>query len=133
MKTKGRRLLSIVLTICMMIPLVPSSFAVSAKDFTDVASTAWYYDSAEYVTSHGYFNGTGDDAFSPDASMTRAMFVTVLARLDGAETAGNTASFTDVTTGFWCADEVAWAANNNIVSGVGGNRFAPDEPVSRQH
>ncbi len=64
--------------------------------------------------------------------MTRAMFVTVLARLDGVDASDNVQPFDDVASGTWCAGEVAWAAANGIVSGIGSNQFAPNEPVSRQ-
>ncbi len=52
-------------------------------DFEDVANDSWYFDAVDYVSEKELFNGTSDTAFSPDASMTRGMFVTVLGRMAG--------------------------------------------------
>ena len=58
--------------------------------FTDVSSQAWYADAVKYVSENGFMNGTEDTVFSPDGSMTRGMFVTVLYRMSGAERVGGT-------------------------------------------
>lgn len=131
-KIVQKRIWAIVLTLCMMISLMPSALAASAKDFTDVVSAAWYYGAVDYVAEHGYFNGTDVGKFSPDKPMTRGMFVTVLARVDGAEGNDQANPFEDVPSGMWYSGAVAWAAERGIVLGVGGNRFAPERQVSRQ-
>lgn len=131
-KTVQKRIWAIVLTLCMMISLMPSALAASAKDFTDVVSAAWYYGAVDYVAEHGYFNGTDVGKFSPDKPMTRGMFVTVLARVDGAEGNDQANPFEDVPSGMWYSGAVAWAAERGIVLGVGDNRFAPERQVSRQ-
>ena len=131
-KTVQKRIWAIVLTLCMMISLMPSALAASAKDFTDVPPKAWYYGAVDYVAEHGYFNGTDVGKFSPDKPMTRGMFVTVLARVDGVEGNDQANPFEDVPSGMWYSGAVAWAAERGIVLGVGGNRFAPERQVSRQ-
>lgn len=69
----------------------------------------------------------------PDAYVTRAMFTTMLAKLDGVETPSQDASsFGDVPTGQWYTAAVEWAARTGIVSGIGGGLFAPNEPISRE-
>ncbi|MPM50429.1 hypothetical protein SDC9_97168 [bioreactor metagenome] len=101
--------------------------------FTDIVSTAWYYDSIQYVYDAGLFNGVSASRFAPDSGMTRAMLATVLCRLSGA--AGQTGSaplFTDVAQGAWYYDAVNWAAQNSIVNGMGGSLFAPASNVTRE-
>ncbi|GHU89984.1 hypothetical protein FACS1894202_09060 [Clostridia bacterium] len=101
--------------------------------FTDVKPGDWFYDDVVYVYIHGLFAGTGGDTFSPNASMTRGMIVTVLYRLAGEPgTNGGGEAFDDVSANSYYAKAVAWAKANGIVSGVGGNLFAPDKPVTRQ-
>ena len=131
MKKNLRRLISLAMAVFMALSLMPAAFAASAGDFGDVPSGAWYYDSVEYVVSHKYFEGTGDNKFSPLASMTRAMFVTVLSRIAGVETDDNVSPFADVESGAWYSGEVAWAAENKLASGTGNNKFSPNQSVTR--
>ncbi|WP_073077769.1 S-layer homology domain-containing protein [Sporobacter termitidis] len=101
--------------------------------FTDVAKTAWYYKNVWYASTHGLFKGTSDTTFSPDTPMTRAMFVTVLGRLEGVkESDYTTSSFGDVPTGEWYSAYVEWAVKSGIVTGVGDGLFAPDRSVTRE-
>lgn len=132
MKRRTGRFLSVLLTVCMLSSLMPTAFAAGADKFGDIPAKAWYHDDVNYVVDHGYFNGMSENAFSPDANMTRVMFVTVLARLDGASVGDNVSPFNDVAAGAWYAGEVKWASENGIVNGVGDNKFAPDHSVSRQ-
>jgi hypothetical protein len=81
--------------------------------------------------SSGLFNGVSDTAFAPNATMTRAMFATVLARYAGG-TASGSARFGDIPAGRWYTDGVLWAAENGIVSGVGGGLFDPDGNITRE-
>ena len=71
------------------------------------------------------------NTFEPDTSMTRAMLVTVLWRYAGKPAEGEN-TFTDVPAGLWYTDAVAWAAHNNIVSGVGDNKFDPNGNITRE-
>jgi hypothetical protein len=100
--------------------------------FSDVSSDAWYYDAAAYANYHGLFVGSGGK-FMPSDSMTRAMFVTVLWNLEGKPApSGSAIMFGDVADGLWYSDAVNWAAENSIVGGVGGGRYAPDRAITRQ-
>lgn len=101
--------------------------------FTDISRTAWYYDAVSYVVEKGILNGTGYTSFSPGADMTRAMFVTALGRASGVDPADYAAAgFSDVNIGGWYGGYVQWAYENNIISGVGGGRFAPDQAITRE-
>lgn len=110
---------------------IPSSGS-SADRFTDLEGH-WAREYAASVVDRGLFNGTGDTTFSPEASMTRAMFVTVLGRMSGADTWTYTSGgFSDVNISSWYGPYVAWASSNNLVNGVGGGLFDPDRAVSQQ-
>ena len=99
--------------------------------FTDVTEKAWYYGAVEYAVRNGLMKGVGNDRFDPEGSMTRAMLVTVLWRYEGEpEAPANT--FSDVKAGSWYFDAVSWAAANNIVGGVGDNKFDPDGNITRE-
>ena len=100
-------------------------------DFTDVPENTWYYNAVSFVTASGLFNGTSETTFSPNASMTRAMLVTVLWRYAGEPMDGEN-SFADVPDGQWYTDAVAWAAQNGIVGGVGNNKFDPNGNITRE-
>ena len=103
----------------------------SGLPFTDVKTGDWSYDSVRYVYEKGMMTGTAADEFSPNATVTRAMLVTILHRLEGAPAAA-ASSFTDVPAGQWYTDAVAWAAANGIVNGTSATTFAPNDPVTRE-
>lgn len=88
-----------------------------SKAFTDTESH-WAKDSIAFVTAHGLFSGTSETAFEPRLPMTRAMLMTVLARLDGEETAGG---------GTWYEKSMAWAVANGISDGSN-----PQDQVTRE-
>lgn len=128
---KKQRILSALLALCIVFSLVPTALAEKADDFTDVSRSDWYYQFVDYVTSKGYFNGTAETTFAPAENMTRAMFVTVLFRFDGAKGDRSQSAFTDVAPGEWYTDAINWAAANRIVDGVGDGKFAPNDPITR--
>lgn len=105
--------------------------------FRDVPNTSWYFGEVDRAVTVGLFNGTGLYCFAPDSSLTRAMFVTVLYRMNlklgGAAKAEKTAErFRDVPEGEWYSDAVAWAAGNGIVEGYGNGIFKPEQSITRE-
>lgn len=128
---KKQRILSALLALCIVFTLVPTALAAKADDFTDVSRSDWFYDYVDYVTSKGYFRGTSETTFSPQRNMTRAMFVVVLFRFDGAKGDSSQSAFTDVAPGAWCTAAINWAAANKIVEGKGDGTFAPNAPITR--
>ncbi len=97
---------------------------VSIGKFTDVKLGAPYYGAVMYAVENGLFNGTSETTFEPDTTMNRAMFVTVLGRLDKADVSKYTVpSFDDVQAGQWYTSYVEWAAANGIVNGIGGGKY----------
>ena len=102
-----------------------------APEFSDIRGH-WAKDDILFVASRGLLNGTGDKVFSPNGSMTRGMFVTALWRLAGSPQASGGKDFTDVPTGTYYSDAVAWASSKGIVSGTTATTFTPDRAVTRQ-
>ena len=101
--------------------------------YTDIPGhTHWSHVGIDFVLKSGLFYGTSETNFSPDSTMTRAMLVTVLYRLEGQPKTENDNPFTDVEEGKWYTNAVKWAAENKIVSGVGNNRFAPSAEITRE-
>ena len=120
-------------TIIAAICAATMSLTANAAAFTDVKSTDWFSPSVEYAVSNGLFNGTSSTEFSPKASMTRGMFVTVLGRLAKIDKAAyNSSAFDDVQTSAYYAPYVKWASSKGIVSGTGGGKFSPNAPVTRE-
>ena len=101
--------------------------------FTDVNEEDWFFDDVKYVVENGLFKGTSATTFSPTTEITRGMIVTVLGRLseiDADEFEGT--SFTDVDSEMYYAPYIKWAAEEGLIKGIGENKFAPDEDISRQ-
>lgn len=104
-----------------------------ANPFSDVKAGQWYETSVRFAYENGIFAGTDKHVFSPDTKATRAMFVTVLSRLDGNVTDNNvTGVFTDVERGAWYAGAVDWANRAGITSGTSATTFSPDMPITRE-
>lgn len=103
----------------------------SETKFNDVSANDWFASAVDYVTGKGMMNGTADNTFSSKANTTRGMVVTVLYRLEN-QPSTSAASFTDVASGAYYANAVAWANANGIVSGYGSGKFGPNDKVTRE-
>lgn len=110
----------------------PASDSKPKLPFTDVSTSDWFYSDVMFVYENGLFSGTDSRSFSPNASMTRAMLVTVLYRLEGEPAGTGSSSFSDVYSGSYYEKAVAWAAANGIVTGTGSTSFSPDAKVTRE-
>ena len=110
----------------------PASKPEVKLPFTDVSTSDWFYDDVAFVYENGLFSGTDSRSFSPNASMTRAMLVTVLYRLEGEPTLTGRSSFTDVRSGAYYEKAVIWAAANGIVTGTDSTSFSPAAKVTRE-
>ena len=112
---------------------VTVKFMENPKNFID-NSIAWAKPSIDFVTEREIFLGTGQNRFSPNAGMTRAMFVAVIGRLYERSygSVSGTNTFSDVDTKDYYAKYVAWANKNGIIKGVGENKFDPNANVTRE-
>ena len=99
--------------------------------FTDVDTDDWFADAVQYMLDNGMMNGVTDTTFGPGTTTTRGMIVTILYRLEG-EPDTTASSFTDVASGMYYADAVAWAKANSIVTGITETIFAPDQAITRE-
>ena len=129
-----KKFLAMLLSVALLAGAIPvTASAASVEQFSDVKARDWFYDAVEYAVSNGLFHGTGETTFSPEQSMTRGMFVTVLGRKSNVEQSLYTEQqFEDVKAGQYYAPYVNWAASNGIVNGTGAGKFSPDAPITRE-
>lgn len=104
-----------------------------AFPFTDVKSTAWYYNAVKYVYENNLMAGTGDTTFDPEVSLTRAMTAQILYNLEGKPEVAEGATFADMGTApIWSLDAITWAQKTGVVDGYEDNTFRPENNVTRQ-
>ena len=101
-------------------------------NFVDVPEAEWFYDDVYFAVSNGLFNGIDEFTFAPGTSMTRAMLVTVLYRLEGQPAVTGGSAFADAAAGQWYTDAVIWATRNGIVNGYDNGKFGTDDNVTRE-
>ena len=128
-----RRVISAALALCMMLTLLSgTALAAGQHPFTDVPQSHWANEAVGYVYENDLMNGVSATMFQPGGSLTRAMFVTILGRMAGAEEESGESGFADVPAGSWYAPYVNWAAANGIVNGTSATTFDPNTTISRQ-
>lgn len=151
-----KRIISLLLVFTMLFSLLPASALAAqtgstgtqssqstaaqqttakAASFADVKETDWFYAAVQYAAANGFFSGTSATTFGPDGTMTRGMFVTVLARMAGVKAADYSAAangFTDVSPDAYYAPFVTWAAQYGITGGTGEGTFSPNALITRQ-
>lgn len=108
----------------------PAMPAYSA--YRDLAETGWYRAYVEFMLQKGYMNGIAADRFDPSGNVSRAQLVTILYRAAGEPFVTGNVGFTDVKSGSWYDKAVAWCSVSGIVTGVGDNRFAPGQDITRE-
>ena len=100
--------------------------------FGDILRGDWYYRNVRYVYTNGLMTGTASDTFSPHTNLARAMIVTILWKLDNSPVASDASAFTDVASGRYYSDAIAWASTNSIVGGYGNGLFGPYDDITRE-
>ena len=122
--------LVILLAVVLLLGAVP---AAAFAGFADVPADAWYAPTVQTCAEQGLFQGTSPTTFSPELSMTRGMFVTVLGRMENIDpTQADASGFMDVPEDAYYAGYVGWAARSGIVAGVSDSVFEPERGISRQ-
>ncbi len=126
---KKAKIFAIILVIAQVL-----SICVLASDdwYPDVKESRWSYADIKYVSDNGLMNGVDGGKFDPAGKITRGMVVTVLYRYEGSPKMLYSGMFTDVKEGKWFTDAVLWAGRNEIVNGVGNNKYAPNDNVTRE-
>lgn len=102
------------------------------EDFGDVSPNSWYYTPVMTAVNRGLFSGISETEFSPDTTMTRAMLVTVLYRMDGSPEPTSVAPFTDVPRNMWFSKAVDWAYEKGVVNGISATEFGLELSVTRE-
>lgn len=112
---------------------VKATFVKEAEvsPFSDVSTTAYYYEAVKWAREKGITGGIGNGLFGPNQPCTRAQIVTFLWRAAGSPEPKNMSSFTDVPADSYYAKAVAWAAENGITDGTGDGQFSPDATCTR--
>ena len=131
-----RRILSAILSLALILMLCVPAMAADTSRFTDIKDH-WALPYIEQIVGSELMNGVSATAFSPDAGMTRGMFVTVLGRFAGIDPEAwkmkyEGVLFSDVTDSAYYAPYVNWAARLGISNGIGGGKFNPDGLITRE-
>lgn len=100
--------------------------------FDDVTENDWFYEDVKYVNDNGLMLGVSGGTFAPNAIITRAMFVTVIYRMEGSPEVEKVLPFDDVDLNAYYADAVIWGKQNKIVKGISEKEFAPNDNVTRE-
>ena len=119
--------------VCVMADSHTSPQAIPQNTYYgDIFVHDWFFNEVMYVTTNGLMNGTSSTTFAPNATMSRAMAAVIFYRLADEPPVQFQAVFSDVRAGEWYSNAIIWAANSNIVQGVGDGRFHPTENVTRE-
>lgn len=113
----------------------PGGPSCPSYGFSDVAGPSdWSHEGIDYCVRRSLMVGTGVGTFSPGMNCSRAQIVQILYNLSGDKTDyGNYyLPFTDVAPGAWYYDAVAWAYDNDVVSGTSATTFAPNDVITRE-
>lgn len=102
----------------------PETPSVS-EQFTDVPPGAWYREAVDFVVKTSLMTGYGNGTFGPDDNLSRAQLAQILFNKEGRPAGNGAGAFTDVAGGAWYAGAVAWAAEKEILNGLGDGRLDP--------
>ena len=100
--------------------------------FEDVTIADWFYDDVMFVCGRGVMQGVSDTRFGPHLTATRAMMATILWRMEGSPTPTAEARFTDVRSGQWYSEAVAWTAQSGVYTGYADGSFRPNDSITRE-
>jgi hypothetical protein len=110
-----------------------ATFLCPSEAYDDLDTESWYHTSVDFMINRGYMVGTSAERWSPDGVMTRAQMAAILVRVQGADTARPTKiPFRDVDISAWYAGPVAWASASGVGLGYGGDRFGPNDTLTRE-
>lgn len=129
-----KKFVSLLLAAILLFSL-PAGAMAAGLPFEDVPKDAWFTPAVEYVYSNGLFKGTSAHTFAPGDTMTRAMFVQVLANKTSNYQKADWEkknSFADVKRGQWYTAPIAWATRAMLASGVGNGKFGWNQSVTRE-
>lgn len=127
-----KKFTALFLTLLILLAALPT--VAFGGRFEDVTDGKWYSEGISFCAANGYMAGTSETVFDRNVTLTRAMFMTVLAKIDGAdltEYAGKS-SFSDVKSDGWYTAAIEWAYQNGLASGIGNGLFGYKDPLTRE-
>ena len=104
---------------------------VETSPFSDVSTSAYYYEAVKWAQEKGITGGIGNGLFGPNQPCTRAQIVTFLWRAAGSPVVNYAMNMSDVPEGSYYAEAVRWALSEGIATGTTGNTFSPDSECTR--
>ena len=104
---------------------------VETSPFSDVSTSAYYYEAVKWAQKKGITGGIGNGLFGPNQPCTRAQIVTFLWRAAGSPVVNYAMNMSDVPEGSYYAEAVRWALSEGITTGTTGNTFSPDSECTR--
>ena len=104
---------------------------VEISPFSDVSTSAYYYEAVKWAQEKGITGGIGNGLFGPNQPCTRAQIVTFLWRAAGSPVVNYAMNMSDVPEGSYYAEAVRWALSEGITTGTTGNTFSPDSECTR--
>ncbi len=127
-----KKLTALILTVLMILASLP--MMAFAGRFDDVSNEKWYSEGISFCAANGYMTGTSETVFDRNAELSRSMFVTILAKVDGVELSPyeNKTYFKDVKRTGWYTSAIGWASLNGLASGIGDGVFGYKNPVTRE-
>ena len=127
---------ALILILCFALMTSASAQSPQPSPFVDVHANDWFFEAVLYVHDNQIMQGTAADTFSPNADMSRAMAAATLFRHYHGRPATDEdirdQQFSDIPPDLWFAPYVTWAYVKGIIGGVGNERFAPHESVTRE-
>ena len=114
--------------------ILTAALAVCSFGFDDVDDGKWYSEGVLFCHANGYMNGVSEERFDRNGDVTRAMFMTILAKVDGADLTEyeGKSSFTDVKSDGWYTSAIEWGYQKGLASGIGDGIFGYKSPVTRE-
>ena len=104
---------------------------VETSPFSDVSTSAYYYEAVKWAQKKGITGGIGNGLFGPNQPCTRAQIVTFLWRAAGSPVVNYAMNMSDVPEGSYYAEAVRWALSEGITTGTTENTFSPDSECTR--
>ncbi len=118
----------------IIVIIAAAALLIPCFGFEDVEEGKWYTEGVVFCHANGYMNGVSEDLFDRNSPVTRAMFMTVLAKIDGADLTAydGKSSFSDVKTDGWYTAAIEWGYQKKLASGIGDGVFGYKNPVTRE-
>ena len=104
---------------------------VETSPFSDVSTSAYYYEAVKWAQEKGITGGIGNGLFGPNQPCTRAQIVTFLWRAAGSPVVNYAMNMSDVPEGSYYTEAVRWALSEGITTGTTENTFSPDSECTR--